>query len=257
MAPLDVAKLRSLCKYGSEGGQPYGDAIEELKLLATASSPHGKYQCIDAATVAIYKAWAHIDVDTASCGADDLMPILTFIIMRAQIPNIVSHIALVRQLLSAACFSSIEEFELARKRVSDVEAAIEFVGQIDPDIRDADGVIMTLTMLSDRMLAALQLSAQDFVQQHGTTAPLMWMADLLHTASRCNSSAQLFVAKHDANVAEQTQHIVADALAVIGLRLERQTATAADDADLAVIFDHAHPLHVYSQLALAVRKFAS
>merc|ERR1712093_771036 len=100
------------------------------------------------------------------------------------------------QLLSAACFSSIEEFELARKRVSDVEAAIEFVGQIDPDIRDADGVIMTLTMLSDRMLAALQLSAQDFMQQHGTAAPLMWMADLLHTASRCNSSAQLFVAKH-------------------------------------------------------------
>uniref|UniRef100_A0A8C5D7A4 VPS9 domain-containing protein n=1 Tax=Gouania willdenowi TaxID=441366 RepID=A0A8C5D7A4_GOUWI len=90
-----------------QGSYPYKAAVQELKLLVQDSCPQRKLECI-VRTLRLICAYAenyrcHNESDstpkTAAIGADDLLPILSFVALRCQCPQLVAECAALEEFI--------------------------------------------------------------------------------------------------------------------------------------------------------------
>uniref|UniRef100_A0A3Q3EK07 VPS9 domain containing 1 n=1 Tax=Labrus bergylta TaxID=56723 RepID=A0A3Q3EK07_9LABR len=87
-----------------QGSYPYESAVQELRLLITDGCPQRKLECIVrtlrliCACAEDYRCLHEVDSTpkTAAIGADDLLPILSFVALRCQCPQLVAECALWR-----------------------------------------------------------------------------------------------------------------------------------------------------------------
>ncbi|XP_067358482.1 VPS9 domain-containing protein 1 isoform X1 [Channa argus] len=92
---------------GMQGSFPYDYAVQELKLLFKHSCPQRKLECIVRALRQIcvcaeeYRCLheAESTPRTAAIGADDLLPILSFVALRCQCPQLVSECAALEEFI--------------------------------------------------------------------------------------------------------------------------------------------------------------
>lgn len=90
-----------------QGSYPYESAVQELKLLFTDCCPQRKLECI-VRTLRVICACAEdysclnegdSTPKTAAIGADDLLPILSFVALRCQCPQLVSECAALEEFI--------------------------------------------------------------------------------------------------------------------------------------------------------------
>ncbi|XP_070827959.1 VPS9 domain-containing protein 1 isoform X1 [Chaetodon trifascialis] len=90
-----------------QGSYPYESAVQELKLLITDCCPQRKLDCIVrtlrliCACAEDYRCLHEGDSSpkTAAIGADDLLPILSFVALRCQYPQLVSECAALEEFI--------------------------------------------------------------------------------------------------------------------------------------------------------------
>lgn len=90
-----------------QGSFPYESAVQELKLLITDCCPQRKLECIVRTLRLIcvcaedYRCLHETDSTpkTAAIGADDLLPILSFVALRCQCPQLVSECAALEEFI--------------------------------------------------------------------------------------------------------------------------------------------------------------
>ncbi|KAM3870009.1 VPS9 domain-containing protein 1 [Diretmus argenteus] len=97
--PQDVGAL--------QGSYPYESAVQELKLLCEDCCPQRKLECIVrtlrliCACAEDYRCLHEVDSPpkTAAIGADDLLPILSFVALRCECPQLVSECAALEEFI--------------------------------------------------------------------------------------------------------------------------------------------------------------
>ncbi|XP_011474759.1 VPS9 domain-containing protein 1 isoform X2 [Oryzias latipes] len=90
-----------------QGSYPYESAAQELKLILQDSCPQRKLECIVRTLRLIcvcaedYRCLQEVDSTpkTAAIGADDLLPILSFVAVRCQCPQLVSECAALEEFI--------------------------------------------------------------------------------------------------------------------------------------------------------------
>ncbi|XP_022624252.1 VPS9 domain-containing protein 1 [Seriola dumerili] len=90
-----------------QGSYPYESAVQELKLLVKDCCPQKKLECIVRTLRVIcacaedYRCLHEVDSapKTAAIGADDLLPILSFVALRCQCPQLVSECAALEEFI--------------------------------------------------------------------------------------------------------------------------------------------------------------
>ncbi|XP_070686715.1 VPS9 domain-containing protein 1 [Pempheris klunzingeri] len=90
-----------------QGSYPYESAVQELKLLITDSCPQRKLECIVrtlrliCACAEDYRCLHEVESTpkTAAIGADDLLPILSFVALQCQSPQLVSECAALEEFI--------------------------------------------------------------------------------------------------------------------------------------------------------------
>ncbi|XP_032378227.1 VPS9 domain-containing protein 1 [Etheostoma spectabile] len=90
-----------------QGSYPYESAVQELKLLIKDCCPQKKLECIVrtlrliCACAEEYRCLHEVDSapKTAAIGADDLLPILSFVALRCQCPQLVSECAALEEFI--------------------------------------------------------------------------------------------------------------------------------------------------------------
>uniref|UniRef100_A0A9J8CE23 VPS9 domain containing 1 n=1 Tax=Cyprinus carpio carpio TaxID=630221 RepID=A0A9J8CE23_CYPCA len=98
------------------GSYPYESAVQELKLLCRDYCPQKKLECI-VRTLRIICGCAeeyrllqenYPPPKSAAIGADDLLPILTFVALRSQMPQLVSECAALEEFIHEGCVFNIK-----------------------------------------------------------------------------------------------------------------------------------------------------
>ncbi|KAM9854332.1 VPS9 domain-containing protein 1 [Aulostomus maculatus] len=90
-----------------QGSYPYECAVQELKLLTKDCCPQRKLECIVrtlrliCACAEDYRCLHEVDStsQTAAIGADDLLPILSFVVLQCQCPQLVSECAALEEFI--------------------------------------------------------------------------------------------------------------------------------------------------------------
>ncbi|KAM7002400.1 VPS9 domain-containing protein 1 isoform 1-T1 [Tautogolabrus adspersus] len=90
-----------------QGSYPYESAVQELKLLITDGCPQRKLECIVrtlrliCACAEDYRCLHEVDSTpkTAAIGADDLLPILSYVALRCQCPQLVAECAALEEFI--------------------------------------------------------------------------------------------------------------------------------------------------------------
>uniref|UniRef100_UPI003AAB380B VPS9 domain-containing protein 1 n=1 Tax=Centroberyx gerrardi TaxID=166262 RepID=UPI003AAB380B len=90
-----------------QGSYPYESAVQELKLVCKDCCPQRKLECIVrtlrliCACAEDYRCLHEVDLTpkTAAIGADDLLPILSFVALRCECPQLVSECAALEEFI--------------------------------------------------------------------------------------------------------------------------------------------------------------
>ncbi|XP_075875388.1 VPS9 domain-containing protein 1 isoform X2 [Nelusetta ayraudi] len=109
-SPVDVGVPSKLFPQDAgdlQGSYPYESAVQELRLLVTDGCPQRKLECIVrtlrliCACAEDYRCLHEVDSSpkTAAIGADDLLPILAFVALRCQCPQLVSECAALEEFI--------------------------------------------------------------------------------------------------------------------------------------------------------------
>ncbi|CAN9498686.1 unnamed protein product [Ophioblennius macclurei] len=109
-SPADIGVPAKLFPQSDNGGGvsfPYESAVQELKLLVQDGCPQRKLECIVRTLRQIcvcaedYRGLNEADSapKTAAIGADDLLPILSFVALRCQCPQLVSECAALEEFI--------------------------------------------------------------------------------------------------------------------------------------------------------------
>ncbi|KAI4824550.1 hypothetical protein KUCAC02_013054 [Chaenocephalus aceratus] len=118
-----------------QGSYPYESAVQELKLLLKDCCPQRKLECI-VRTLRLICACAEDyrclhDVDstpkTAAIGADDLLPILSFVALRCQCPQLVSECAALEEFIHEGYLIGEEGYCL-----TSMQSALAYVESLQP-----------------------------------------------------------------------------------------------------------------------------
>ncbi|KAG7231070.1 hypothetical protein INR49_025100, partial [Caranx melampygus] len=100
-----------------QGSYPYESAVQELELLVKDCCPQKKLECIVRTLRVIcacaedYRSLHEVDSapKTAAIGADDLLPILSFVALRCQCPQLVSECAALEEFIHEGCTGLLED----------------------------------------------------------------------------------------------------------------------------------------------------
>uniref|UniRef100_A0AAR2LYY3 VPS9 domain-containing protein n=1 Tax=Pygocentrus nattereri TaxID=42514 RepID=A0AAR2LYY3_PYGNA len=109
-SPGDIGVASKLYPKNSallHGSYPYESAVQELRLLCRDYSPQRKLECIVRTLRLICACAEHYRLlqendpspKTAAIGADDLLPILSFVALRTELPQLVSECAALEEFI--------------------------------------------------------------------------------------------------------------------------------------------------------------
>ncbi|XP_061783969.1 VPS9 domain-containing protein 1 [Nerophis lumbriciformis] len=126
--PLDPNTLK--------GSYPYECAVQELKLLTKDFCPQRKLECIVrtlrliCACAEDYRGLHEVDSapSTAAIGADDLLPILSFVVLRCQCPQLVSECAALEEFIHEGYLIGEEGYCL-----TSIQSALAYVQSLHID----------------------------------------------------------------------------------------------------------------------------
>uniref|UniRef100_A0A3B3DUS1 VPS9 domain containing 1 n=1 Tax=Oryzias melastigma TaxID=30732 RepID=A0A3B3DUS1_ORYME len=127
-----------------QGSYPYESAAQELQLLVQDSCPQRKLECIVrtlrliCACAEDYRSLQEVDSapKTAAIGADDLLPILSFVAIRCQCPQLVSECAALEEFIHEGYLIGEEGYCL-----TSLQSALAFVESLCTGGRGGDGCI--------------------------------------------------------------------------------------------------------------------
>lgn len=118
-----------------QGSYPYESAVQELKLLVQDCCPQRKLECIVrtlrliCACAEDYRSLHEGDSapKTAAIGADDLLPILSFVALRCQCPQLVSECAALEEFIHEGFLIGEEGYCL-----TSMQSALAYVESLHP-----------------------------------------------------------------------------------------------------------------------------
>ncbi|XP_077371657.1 VPS9 domain-containing protein 1 [Festucalex cinctus] len=130
------SKLFPLDSHTQKASYPYECAVQELKLLTKCCCPHRKLECIVrtlrliCACAEDYRCLHELDSEpkAAAIGADDLLPILSFVVLRCQCPQMVSECAALEEFIHEGFLIGEEGYCL-----TSMQSALAFVESIHID----------------------------------------------------------------------------------------------------------------------------
>ncbi|KAL7979689.1 hypothetical protein Chor_004847 [Crotalus horridus] len=102
-APTEMGIPSKLLPKG-EGPSPYAAAVQELLLLPLSSCPQRKLECIVRTLRVICECaeeycGSRLHPASAAIGADDLLPILSFVVLQSNLPQLVSECAALEEFI--------------------------------------------------------------------------------------------------------------------------------------------------------------
>ncbi|GAM22822.1 hypothetical protein SAMD00019534_059970 [Acytostelium subglobosum LB1] len=121
LTPLHLSIPKKFWLIDQVDGQltvPYQDAIDNLKKLHTYRAPSEKVQCLidtsDAICEAIKSFWDRKKdkPDSLVLGADDLLPLFTFVVIKAKIPNMYSEAMFLQDFIEESLSSKMQGYFL-------------------------------------------------------------------------------------------------------------------------------------------------
>ncbi|XP_005937500.1 VPS9 domain-containing protein 1 [Haplochromis burtoni] len=140
VSPRDIGIPLKLFPQNSgspQGSYPYGSAIQELKLLIHDRCPQRKLECIVrtlrliCACAEDYRCLHEGDTTpkTAAIGADDLLPILSYVALRCQCPQLVSECAALEEFIHEGYLIGEEGYCL-----TSMQSALAYVESLQPGV---------------------------------------------------------------------------------------------------------------------------
>ncbi|KNC48137.1 MORN repeat protein [Thecamonas trahens ATCC 50062] len=166
---------------------PYHAAIACMERVAHEVSPRSKLAALMGGSEAVVSAVqaAKERSGSASCavalGAEDMFPILVYTMVKARMEEVASCIELLKLFVC-------EEFEgeEACYRVASLESAANFLGSLDPRVRDSGGALLPPSVLESNMVFAMYSgvtrSSDGAVERRsGQVGGVSWVVDLLQT----------------------------------------------------------------------------
>eukprot|EP01107_Rhizomastix_libera_P010516 TRINITY_DN2719_c0_g1_i1.p1 TRINITY_DN2719_c0_g1~~TRINITY_DN2719_c0_g1_i1.p1 ORF type:complete len:733 (-),score=258.01 TRINITY_DN2719_c0_g1_i1:133-2094(-) len=159
---------------------PYLASILQLRELTNKKNAYSKSRVIVATAAAIISCindyyHAHPEQKQPSdLGADDLQPLMTFIVIKANVPDLHAHIAFIRQFADPQI---LEMGELEHK-LCQLEITCQFVSTLLLDVKDDSGYLVAMASLDRRFSRILNDNKESQVRK-GSSMPTLWLSDLL------------------------------------------------------------------------------
>ncbi|ELR18159.1 MORN repeatcontaining protein [Acanthamoeba castellanii str. Neff] len=192
---------------GKSQKQPYKEAIKLLGALPN-TPPYEKAQRLlsvsEAVIDAVRKYWLFRSPNTdmsAMMGAEEKFPIFTYLVLKADIPNLFSELQYVSDFIRQQSFGPAAHYAggsdggggcieaEAKYRLAELEAAVNYLLTLNWSVRDSAGVLVPRAWVEQRLRDAIGDLAADVRQltvDDRPTVELMhqhagWTTDLLTT----------------------------------------------------------------------------
>mmetsp|Transcript_26846 Transcript_26846/g.58216 ORF Transcript_26846/g.58216 Transcript_26846/m.58216 type:complete len:237 (-) Transcript_26846:96-806(-) len=219
----------------------------------------GKIRCLNSVIDEVVAQWRGQGLDITTIGADDFMPVLVYILVKARVPHLYSEHAFLTDFIMPSNFEDESDYGQARKRIADLETAMAFITSIDMNVRDEKGILLPVSQLQDRVISVLSEGSRSFLAQFGQPPRTLWIAQVLQCLS--NRGPQnyepLQLEAREVELAGQYKIIASELFAAVGLELKvTQASSDAHPSDAVVEFQRNYPVYVYSRLAATVSSFA-
>jgi hypothetical protein len=107
-------------------------------------------------------------------GTEDKFPILSYIVIRANLPTMYSELQLIRDFAHP-----VQLREEAGFRLVEIEQAVEYVNTLDWNLCDEKGILVPVKVLEQRMLHALNEAMAAFATATSRVPRVLWLAELL------------------------------------------------------------------------------
>uniref|UniRef100_A0A673YSM7 VPS9 domain containing 1 n=1 Tax=Salmo trutta TaxID=8032 RepID=A0A673YSM7_SALTR len=120
------------------GSYPYDSAVQELRLLCRDCCPQRKLECIVrtlrliCACAEDYSCLHEAESKTAAIGADDLLPILSYVALRCELPQLVSECAALEEFIHEGYLIGEEGYCL-----TSMQSALQYVESLGVKDRNA------------------------------------------------------------------------------------------------------------------------
>ena len=119
-----VAQLRAL--HSGDPQLPYADAVRKLRCVCRCHTPRAKASALVRACESVADAaQQHLSKDRP-VGADDLVPLLIYVVVRSRVPRLAAELALVAELMPSELHLSKEGYALAT-----VQSACHALNELD------------------------------------------------------------------------------------------------------------------------------
>uniref|UniRef100_A0A6B2KXT3 VPS9 domain-containing protein n=1 Tax=Arcella intermedia TaxID=1963864 RepID=A0A6B2KXT3_9EUKA len=236
---------------GSKRPIPYHKVISELEKLNITSTPVEKLDCLTKAATSILSCVDEYIKDKTEpivMGAEDKFPVLIYALIRANIDDLYSNIAFLQDFIT----NHIGDEE-SKYRVSELTDAINYIQNLDWQLRDAKGVLSPLNMILSAVSWAVKASAKLKIDSPDPEAVRNQITFCISSLFKMfgNQKENLFqplpippkftplVQKYESFFQSVIQ------LKEVGLRLEKS------DSSYTVHFEHKLPLYVYTKISEA------
>ena len=112
---------------GAAEGRPWQGAVDELRRLETASTPTTMLSCITAMIRSIYDTVEEEGEGRIVVGADDLMPVVIYVLCQSQLPALGARLSYIEKLCDQSLIFSEEGYFF-----NTVAAALSFLQKLEP-----------------------------------------------------------------------------------------------------------------------------
>jgi hypothetical protein len=163
---------------------PYIRAILALKEIEKKKNVYSKLRCISSCSAAIIESINRYYIENGTfkqpkeIGADDIQPIMIFVVIKANVANIYSHFAFIRQFVDEEQLKE-ELSEFDHKLTLLQEITCRFVASLSLDLFDRSGFLISRKSLDDTFAEAFILAKKEYILHYHVTPPTRWVADLI------------------------------------------------------------------------------
>jgi hypothetical protein len=189
------------------------------------------------------------DDDQVVLGAEDKFPILSYVVIRANVPTLYSELQLIRDFAHPTQLR-----EEAGFRLVELEQAVEYVNTLDWNLCDEKGILVPVKVIELRLMDTLTDATAAFSKATTRVPRVLWLAEILLLCGTNRGAAGFAVSAHEYSYViqggERDEYVKLGrtVLAVVGveLRVERD--------ELRIEFRNALPLYIYNYLSTVMQR---
>jgi hypothetical protein len=251
---------------------PYWSAVHELHTIRRYKTIARKLQCLIKVSNSILNAVSdHVDKqrierlkarvaaggaaadddddDQVVLGAEDKFPILSYVVIRANVPTLYSELQLIRDFAHPTQLR-----EEAGFRLVELEQAVEYVNTLDWNLCDEKGILVPVKVIELRLMDTLTDASAAFSKATTRVPRVLWLAEILLLCGTNRGAAGFAVSAHEYSYvvqgSEREEYVKMGrtVLSVVGveLRVERD--------ELRIEFRNALPLYIYNYLSTVMQR---